>query len=320
MPNIYRNNLPSGYYDMVIISLVHQGREMVEYMAKNLSLYIQGKFLFVVHYNSIESLDETTLPPWCWIVRDPIETKHTNITLALAANRCLAFALANVKFTNCTTISSGCVFFRDYVCPKEPKICGLFHYYLFPQQRDSHVHTYPIPSIALGNMEGYFKNILTQPQKRAPWDRSGFIENGWIYPEFDKHIELHEAFRRRNIKYVKGCQFSGQVFPYEVAQAVCADLQAIHTPEQTGKYNYSLEEIIFSTYAYDYSIRKGMIVDYTTVAIDWDNIYEINYLEQISLLLKNNKHAYAACKVPYEMNHPVRKYLNSSKNPLTHTE
>ena len=78
---------------MVFITMVHQGPEMVAYMAKNLSLYIQGNFLLVVHYNSQEPLDENTLPPWCWIVRDPIQTKHTNISIALAANKCLNFAL-----------------------------------------------------------------------------------------------------------------------------------------------------------------------------------------------------------------------------------
>jgi hypothetical protein len=302
---------------MILVALIHQGAEMVNYMVKNLSLYMKGKFLFIIHHNSEESIDENTLPEWCWIVRDPIKTKHTNITLALGVNKCLKFAIDNVKFINCMTLSSGCIFFRDYLCPTEPKICVLYHYYLFPQYRDYEAHQYPIPSIALGNIEGYFKNIIASPghfNKRAPWDHSGMVDSGWIYPAFDKHTEMHDLFRKRNIKYVRGCQFSGQVFPYEVAKAVCEDLLQIETPEQIAKYNYSLEEIIFSSYSYDYSIRKGMMVEYATVAIDWDNYYEIHSLTQIYNLLRDNKYAYAVCKVPYDIRHPIREFLNSKNS------
>jgi len=135
------------------------------------------------------------------------------------------------------------------------------------------------------------------------------IDGGWIYPEFDKHSELHALFQKRNIKYVKGCQLSGQVFPYDVARAVNEDLEVIYTDEQINKYNYSLEEIIFSSYSYDYSIRKGIVNDYTTVSIDWDNFYNITRFEEIYKVQRDIKDAYAVCKVPYDMNHPMRVFL-----------
>jgi hypothetical protein len=206
-------------------------------------------------------------------------------------------------------ISSGCVFIKKYLCPIEPKVCGTCHYYEFPHQRDAQLHRYPIPTIALGNIEGYYKNILVTPNRRAAWDWSDMVNNGWIYPAFDKHSELHTILRKRNIKYIKGCQLSGQVFPYEVARAVNEDLELIHTDEQISKYNYSLEEIIFSTYSYDYSIRKGMVNEYTPVAIDWDNGYNVISFEKVYKVQRDNKHAYALCKVPYDMNHPMRLFL-----------
>jgi len=278
-------------------------------MVKNLSRYIRGKFLFIIHYNSEEPLDEDTLPEWCWIVRDPIVTKHTNISLALGLNRCIKFALQNIKFVNCMLISSGCVFIKEYLCTSEMKICGICHHNAFPHQRDANLHMYPIPTIALGNIEGYFKNVLVTPNRRAPWDRTNMIDSGWIYPGFDKHTEMHELFRKRNIKYLKGSQFPGLVFPYEVALAVNEDLEVIHTDEQINTYNYSLDEIIFSSYSYDYSIRKSIVYDYTTVAIDWDNVYYVTSFEQIYKAQRDNKHAYAVSKVPYDMNHPMRLFL-----------
>jgi len=282
---------------------------MVNYMVTNLSRYIRGKFLFIIHYNSEEPVDEEGLPEWCWIVRDPIITKHTNISLTLGLNRCIKFALQNIKFVNCMLISSGCVFIKEYLCQSEAKVCGTCHYYAFPHQRDAQIHMYPIPTIALGNIEGYFKNVLVTPNRRAPWDRTSMIDGGWIYPEFDKHSELHALFQKRNIKYVKGCQLSGQVFPYDVARAVNEDLEVIYTDEQINKYNYSLEEIIFSSYSYDYSIRKGIVNDYTTVSIDWDNFYNITRFEEIYKVQRDIKDAYAVCKVPYDMNHPMRVFL-----------
>ena len=312
MPNKYRTCLPTGNYDMVICTLIHQGPDMVNYMVKNLSRYIRGKFLFVIHYNSEEPLDENILPEWCWIVRYTIVTKHTNISLSLALNRCIKFALHNIKFVNCMLISSGCVFIKEYICPNEPKVCGTYHYYAFPHQRDAQVHMYPIPTIALGNIEGYFKNVLVTPNRRAPWDTTNMIDGGWIYPAFDKHTEIHTILLKRNIKYVKGCQLLGQVFPYEVARTVNEDLELIHTDEQISKYNYSLEEIIFSTYSYDYSIRNGMVNEYTTIATDWDNFYDVISFQQIYKIQRDNKNAYGVSKVPYDMNHPMRLFLMDS--------
>ena len=40
----YRNYLPIGHYDLIIISLVHQGPEMVYYMVENIKKYVKGSF------------------------------------------------------------------------------------------------------------------------------------------------------------------------------------------------------------------------------------------------------------------------------------
>ena len=112
MTNIYRNNLPSGNYDLLIVSLIHQPAEMVYYMAKNIEKYVQGKFIWIVHYNNNEPINENLLPDWAWIVRNTINTSKTiNITLLLGIYKTLEFAIKNsVTFTNVLTLSSGSAF------------------------------------------------------------------------------------------------------------------------------------------------------------------------------------------------------------------
>lgn len=66
--NIYRNTLPSGSYDMVIVSIAHQNAAMVKWQASNLGRYIKGSFLWIVHYNGEEVINENELPPWAWLV------------------------------------------------------------------------------------------------------------------------------------------------------------------------------------------------------------------------------------------------------------
>ena len=103
----YRNTLPFGYYDLIIISLVHQGADILKYMANNISKYVKGNFIWIVHYNNEEHIDETTLPPWAWLVRDTIKTSSISSRLLLMAiNQILKFALVNVTSKNIMTLSS----------------------------------------------------------------------------------------------------------------------------------------------------------------------------------------------------------------------
>ena len=36
MPNIYRNSVPAGKYDLLIVSLIHQHANMVRYIINNI--------------------------------------------------------------------------------------------------------------------------------------------------------------------------------------------------------------------------------------------------------------------------------------------
>ena len=64
MLNIYRKGAPSGKYDMLIVSLVHQNSGMIRYIVKNLEKYVRGSFIWIAHYNGSDPVDEETLPQW----------------------------------------------------------------------------------------------------------------------------------------------------------------------------------------------------------------------------------------------------------------
>ena len=107
--------------DLVIVSLVHQGPEMVYWMAKNIQQYVSGNFAWVVHYNGREPLDMEKLPIWVWVVPDPIVTYSYTPRIARAIAKCIQYAISRSPFTNILTLSSGSAFFRPYEVPTQER-------------------------------------------------------------------------------------------------------------------------------------------------------------------------------------------------------
>jgi hypothetical protein len=124
LPRRFRDTVPYGNYNLVIVSLVHQTPDVVHCIAENLKKYVKGRFLWVAHCNTHEFLDETTLPDFAWIVRDTIVTRAYSVSLTHAVSRCLDFA-SNVTYINALIVTSGSSFFRDYTVPTHPRV-GLF--------------------------------------------------------------------------------------------------------------------------------------------------------------------------------------------------
>jgi hypothetical protein len=296
--HIYRNFYPSGKYDMVIISLVHQDFSMVQYMSKNIERFVKGSFIWVVHANG-GSYNENDLPSWAWLTRTTLPTIHSTTYLMRAIIPCIDFALEHIEFTNCMYISSGSVFFREYIVPKEESICMSSHETIFfPDKRFT--YTEPIPIEYLGNCANYIVS------------KGGIHYNGWQYNNYfpsgmDQDIYIQEIIKKRGVSFIKGCHIPGQVFPYTVCKMLVDDGKEYFSKDIC--YRYCLEEIFPSTYAYSYAIKNNINIQKNVVYCNWLHKYTMDDIPFIESLALKCPDAYAIVKVPCDLTHPVREYL-----------
>jgi len=259
---MFRDTLPSGHYDLVIVTPVHQGSDVVHCLADTLKKYVKGRFLWVAHCNTPEFLDETTLPDFAWIVRDTIVTRSYTPSLTHAITRCLEF-VAKIKYTNALIMTSGSSFFRDYTVPTHPRV-GLFsHEILLNDVRLT--HNEPIPASELGKCSEY---LATQGCA------------AWQYQNFDKDTEVHTLFRARGFRWILGSPFSGLMFPSAVADQLRDDLFTLESNLDTDIPDYALEEIVFATYAYNYAIAHGLHIGLSESIIHWGDRYNVT-IDQI---------------------------------------
>jgi hypothetical protein len=291
--NIYRDNLPSGTYDLVIVSLVHQGPEMIYYMAKNIEKYVAGSFLWIAHYNNPAPIDEHSLPPWAWLVRDTVQTEPYARLKTFGITKAIDFAIANTKFTNCMTLSSGSAFFRTFQVPTYPTICLESHEKQFdPSIRLTHTEEIGIEHAGTCSQYLQSRNNHT-----------------WQYNGCDSDTEFHSLLTRRNFQWFKGCQWSGQVWPYEVAVMLVTDIGSLYDSASTKERPYyAAEEIILSTYAYNYAKEHSIPISLTEVIIDWNNSYWVPNIERIEYL-RNKYIGHAVCKLSDNVEDPIRQYL-----------
>jgi len=255
---VFRPTLPSGTYDLVIVSLVHQTNEILYVMALNIQKYVRGRFLWVVHCNADMYIDENSLPDFVWLVRNPIKTTGTRraVTLTHGICRAIEFAVKHVEFTNVLLMSSGSAFYREYTVPTVPRV-GLYSHELLLQ-----THCVPL--------------MLPVPIDRIETASAYIMEKGstfgWQYQHFEKDLPIHHLFHK--FKWIKGSQWSGIVFPYAVAKEVSTDMKSVEPfCIDPTLPDYSREEIVFSTYAYNYALTHGLYIDINEAIIDWGNMY-----------------------------------------------
>jgi hypothetical protein len=292
----YRPYLPTGHYDLIIVSLVHQGPEMVYYMANNLSKYVKGKFLWVVHYNGQQYIDENTLPSWAWIVRDSIKTERATRLLMMGINQALKFAIANVTSINIMTLSSGSALFRDLIVPKEKIVKIISHEVNFDSPGKKYYHVEEIDIKYIGKCKEYLESL--------EWF-------GWQYKYGgDKDLEFHNMVQKRNFKYLRGGQWSGQVWPYEVGKILVEDISELENSELHKSNAYACEEIYMSTYAHNYAKENGIEIGFSEVIINWNSGYEVRSVEYINSLRTTYKYGSGVCKVSEDLSDPVRRYIN----------
>ena len=291
----YRDQLPSGHYDMIIISLVHQGPEMLYYMAENIKKYVKGRFLWVVHYNNEQHIDENTLPPWAWIVRDTIKTKHSTRLLLMAINQALKFAIANVTSINIMAISSGSAFFRDFIVPTCKKISLISHEVKLDSPGKNYAHIEEIDVCHMGKCTQYLESV------------GSF---GWQYKHGgDSDIEFHTFVKNREFKYLRGCQWPGQIWPYEVGKMLVTDIRELDNSNLHEILRYAPEELYFSTYAYNYAKTNNIAIDFVEVITNWNNGYEIQNVHYIDILRRSYEGGSAVSKLSDNIHNPVRQFL-----------
>ena len=291
--NAYRNHLPFGHYDLIIISLVHQGPDVVHYMANNIAKYVKGNFLWVVHYNNEQHIDENTLPQWAWLVRDTIKTSRPSRLLLQGINQALKFALVNTTCINIMTLSSGSAFFREFAVPKQQKAALISHEVIMEPGKN-YAHIEEIDVKYLGHCAKYLESV------------GSF---GWQY-KFggDSDIEFHDLVKRRGFKWLRGCQWSGQIWPYEVGKMLLEDLSSLDNSEYHKKQEWACEELYLSTYAYNYAKTNNIEISLVEVVIDWNRGYEVSRKSRIEELI-NYGYGSGVCKLSDNMKDEVRLYL-----------
>jgi len=270
---------------------------MIHYMVKNLEKYVKGSFLWIAHYNNEEPIDETTLPPWAWLVRD------TNVTLPyhyqrlrlFGISKAISFALqSGVTFTNVLTLSSGSAFFKEFQVPTKPRICLDSHETIF-NPAVKLPHTDEIPIQYSGQCAKYLHSIGASP---------------WQYGNGDLDIELQMFVKKRGFEFFRGSQWPGQIWPYEVAQMLVEDIRTIYDSPNTPHLDYSSEEIYLSTYAYNYALTHSIPIERSQVITDWQSNYHISDPKYIDYLRMNPRFTgHAVSKLSDNIQDSVRRYI-----------
>lgn len=286
-----RSTLPSGHYDMVIVTLAHQYAEMVHYLAKNIQRHVRGKFLWIVHYNGPDSINENDLPPFAWLVRETIYTRPSSRSISHAATKCFEFALKHTTFTNAMILSSGSAFFREFRVPTQETVGLLSHEPVFDVGKKL-PHIEPIPIKHIGNCKEYLA-------------KQG-VEYGWQYQRgFDTDTDIHACMKKRKFTHLRGSQWSGQVFPAGVAIDLVEDLKTL---VMKSDIEYCTEELYFSTYSYNYAIRNNINITYLETIINWGNCYIVPSVEYVKKL-HDHVEGHAVCKLSDDVNDPIRLFL-----------
>lgn len=278
--------------DLVIVSLVHQTPDLVYWMMENIERYVTGSFVWVVHYNGSRPLDPSRLRDWVWPVPTPVATQGYTPTIAYAIARSIQYAASRTSFTNVLTMSSGSAFFRPYTVPITQRVQFPSYEPFFAS--DCHrVHTDPVSIKHLGRCAEYVQ-------------ARGF-PGPWQFGGFDEHVEMHEKLRTRGFQWIVGAQWSGQVLPQTPALQFAEDM----LPSGPA---YCAEEVLLSTYSYNYAQTAGLPIWNSEAIIKWGPEYLVSQIETIQSYRRVCRTfpgmGHLVCKIPDDPSHYIRVVLN----------
>jgi hypothetical protein len=292
--HIYRETVPSTLRgDLLIVSLIHQGRDMLDYMIQNVDKFVDGSKLFIVHLNINEQVNENELPDWVWIARNTVNTDRYNRSILNAVNECLLFAFEHFTFKNMLSFSSGSVFIRTFTVPIHEVVHVMNTEYLINPETKS-LHNEPIHISKKGEVAAFLK-------------RHGHFP--WQYEGCDKDTKWHTLIENRGFQFFKGCSWSGQLIPYNACKMMSDDLITLRNEPE---YDYCCEEIFISTYGFNYALQNNIQPQKSILLTNWDHYYNIEHIEYVNAILNSHlNNIVMICKVPDNINHPVRTIINT---------
>ena len=131
----------------------------------------------------------------------------------------------------------------------------------------------------------------------------------WQFEGFDAHSEIHDRIRNRKFEWIVGTQWSGQVLPSEPALQFAEDMLSTSLDGP----GYCAEEILLSTYSYNYAIQKSLPLWNSEAIIEWGARYVVDDYTRIENYRNICKTfpglGHIVCKLPDDPNHSVRVFL-----------
>jgi len=295
-PNVkFRKNIIRQKYDVCIVLVIHQGRDMVNWYVKNIQRFCgQNKILCVIHYNNNEFIDEHELPNNFWIARKRLKTVKFTQMIFMAFLQAIYFAHQNFSFTNYLLLSSSSGLFKSLPDMTKPMVAQNSHEgkFLNKDVEERTIHLNPINGKYIGNIDNYLRRTKS---KRLD-----------VYKKVDKDINFIKNFKKRKFKYFKVNQITGNVFPKPVGRLLLLDF---YNKFQNIVGDYQSDEVYFSTYAYNWAITHNLTVQDSFTIINWHDDIKINMndIEHLNTLYEIN--GYATYRLSNDVLSEMRKYL-----------
>jgi hypothetical protein len=288
----YRDCYPTGETDMIFFLLIHQSKDMVDYMIQNIKKYVEGNYYIFIHFNGSNHIDENEYENNIWFCRNIQNTEKFTERLTKAISMTMYEAFQHIKSINIMTISSGSAFYKKYTIPSQKQIRFKRYYSHFSSEQVA------IPFTYYGNTETYLLPIFQKNNKKL------YI---WWYPKIDSDSFLKKLIEKNNFEYYMGGQFSGMVIPYEAAYTLSNDIFE-HFDEFINK-DYPCEEFYFQTYATNYGILNNIDIGLSECIINWNNQYFVNN-NSIQHYRNHHIEGHLVCKLSDDPHHGTRKFLN----------
>ena len=285
---LFRNIIEDkNQYELCVCVCIHQGKNMVNWFVKNLQKYIKN-FICVIHYNSDEPINENELPENFWITRKRINTCRMTRRLFMGWLEAMSFGNKNFNFINYLILSSGSGLITNIPEIKTPCVYQkTYELLLNPTKKLLHSEQISVK---------YLENIypFMQSQTQNVWGAFKHVDNDTVFTN---------SVKKRNFKYIKTNQVSGNLFPKEVGEWLIEDYYDIFDGN-----DYQMEEVYFSTYAYNWALLNNKEPRYSCILIDWDNYFRQITPEYIHNVKKYG--CYGICKIDDNPESYIRKFIN----------
>lgn len=294
----YHRNDVKRHYEYVFCTLIHQCVDMIRWCIDNIQKYNPDlNYAIVIHFNSNCDIDENDLPHNVFLSMKTINTERNNSRLIHGMVQNFKTVKERVTCDYICTLSSGSGFFRKFNHNKPNLTITSFSSDLDNTRNYEWNNSFPIEQ--LGNITSKLSSLN--------------VDNLWHFPSIDKDKHFKTHLLKRNFKYIKNGQMSGNIINTEIASMLIDDLDCLL---EKIIIEYPLEEIYISTYAYNWCIMNNFKMDRSFVMINWvrqpkPNFKQLEYnITNSDFISKYDKYPCSAiCKLPEDLNHTVRKML-----------